>query len=237
MSPHKVADPIQVFVAPGTKPNGLQASEDGLWIIDQDDSFIYKVDWKTGETIHSVLTDTVHSSGITIGGGYIWIASTYSCEIFQIEMETGNTIEKYPSPGAGINATREHLNPASGRKSEPTGDHGLEWKDGNLFVASPPSQFVHVIDVSNWKETHRMKTPGFRVHGIAWAKEEGHIWIADTSFGVVSRHKLDNGRCYDSFRVPDPVQIHGMTIQSNILWYADDRGPIGRLSVDMEPDF
>jgi hypothetical protein len=215
----------------------LQASEDGLWVIDQDDSFIYKMDWKTGETIHSVPTDTVHSSGITIGGGYIWIASTYSCEIFQIEMETGNTIEKYPSPGAGINATREHLKPASGRKSEPTGDHGLEWKDGNLFVASPPSQFVHVIDVSNWKETHRMKTPGFRVHGIAWAKEDGHIWIADTSFGVVSRHKLDNGRCYDSFRVPDPVQIHGMTIKNNILWYADDRGPIGRLSVDMEPDF
>ena len=237
MSPHKIADPIQVFVAPGTKPNGLQASEDGLWVIDQDDSFIYKMDWKTGETIHSVPTDTVHSSGITIGGGYIWIASTYSCEIFQIEMETGNTIEKYPSPGAGINATREHLKPASGRKSEPTGDHGLEWKDGNLFVASPPSQFVHVIDVSNWKETHRMKTPGFRVHGIAWAKEDGHIWIADTSVGVVSRHKLDNGRCYDSFRVPDPVQIHGMTIKNNILWYADDRGPIGRLSVDMEPDF
>jgi hypothetical protein len=237
MSPHKIADPIQVFVAPGTKPNGLQASEDGLWVIDQDDSFVYKMDWKTGETLHSVPTDTVHSSGITIGGGYLWIASTYSCEIFQIEMETGNTIEKYPSPGAGINATREHLKPASGRKSEPTGDHGLEWKDGNLFVASPPSQFVHVIDVSNWKETHRMKTPGFRVHGIAWAKEEGHIWIADTSFGVISRHKLDNGRCYDSFRVPDPVQIHGMTIKNNILWYADDRGPIGRLSVDMEPDF
>ena len=237
MSPHKIADSIRVFIAPGTKPNGLQASKDGLWVIDQDDSFIYKMDWKTGETIHSVPTDTVHSSGITIGGGYIWIASTYSCEIFQIEMETGKTIEKYPSPGAGINATREHLKPASGRKSEPTGDHGLEWKDGNLFVASPPSQFVHVIDVSNWKETHRMKTPGFRVHGIAWAKEDGHIWIADTSFGVVSRHKLDNGRCYDSFRVPDPVQIHGMTIKNNILWYADDRGPIGRLSVDMEPDF
>ena len=224
-------------IMPGTKPNGLQASEDGLWVIDQDDSFIYKMDWKTGETIHNIPTDTVHSSGITIGGGYIWIASTYSCEIFQIEMETGKTIEKYPSPGAGINATREHLKPASGRKSEPTGDHGLEWKDGNLFVASPPSQFIHVIDVSNWKETHRMKTPGFRVHGIAWAKEDGHIWIADTSFGVVSRHKLDNGRCYDSFRVPDPVQIHGMTIKNNILWYADDRGPIGRLSVDMEPDF
>ena len=41
MSPHKVADPIQIFIAPGTKPNGIQAAEDGLWIIDQDDNFVY----------------------------------------------------------------------------------------------------------------------------------------------------------------------------------------------------
>jgi len=118
-----------------------------------------------------------------------------------------------------------------------TGDHGLEWKDGHLYVASPPSQFVHVIEVRTWKEVHRMKAPGFRVHGLAWAKEEGHVWIADTSFGVVSRHRLEDGRCYDAFRVADPVQVHGMTMKDDRLWYADDRGPIGFLSVSMVPDF
>jgi|TARA_B100001750_G_C15345118_1_gene514257 DNA-binding beta-propeller fold protein YncE len=237
MSPHKVADPIQIFIAPGTKPNGIQAAEDGLWIIDQDDNFVYKIDWTSGKTLNSFNTDTVHSSGITIGGGYIWVSSTYSCEIFQLEIETGKTVEKYPSPGGGINATREHLTTSSGRKSEPTGDHGLEWKDNCLYVASPPSQFVHVIDTTNWKEIHKMKAPGFRVHGIAWAEEENHVWIADTAFGVVSRHRLEDGRCYDAFRVPDPVQVHGLTIKDNILWYADDRGPIGKLSVSMDPDF
>ena len=234
---HKIADAIQIFIAPGTKPNGLQASKDGLWIIDQDDNFIYKIDWIDGKVITSFPTETIHSSGITIGGGYIWVASTYSCEIFQIEIETGKTVEKYPSPGAGINATREHLGPSSGKKSEATGDHGLEWKNNHIYIASPPSQYIHVIDTNNWKEIHRMKAPGFRVHGIAWAKEENHIWIADTAFGVVSRHRLDDGRCYDAFRVPDPVQVHGMTIDDDVLWYADDRGPIGKLSVDMEPNF
>ncbi len=237
MGSHKIADAIQMFVAPGNKPNGLQATPEGLWVIDQDDSMISKLDWHSGETLFQVPTETMKSSGITIGGGFLWIASTYSCEIFQIEIETGNTIEKYPSPGAGINATREHLPNSAGRKSEPTGDHGLEWKDNHLYVASPPSQFVHVIDVANWQEIHRMKTPGFRVHGISWAKEEGHMWISDTSFGVVSRHRIEDGRCYDAFRVPDPVQIHGMTIHENVLWYADDRGPIGKLSVSMEPNF
>ena len=79
--PHKVADTIQCFMAPGPKPNGLQAANDGLWIIDQGDNHVYKVDWKTGETLHDVPTDTVHSSGITLGDGYIWIASTYCSSV------------------------------------------------------------------------------------------------------------------------------------------------------------
>jgi streptogramin lyase len=235
--PHKVADAIQCFMAPGPRPNGLQAADDGLWIIDQGDNRVYKVDWNTGKTLHEMPTETVHSSGITLGAGNVWIASTYSCEIFRVDIESGKTLDKFPSPGAGINATREHLDASAGRRSQPTGDHGLEWKDGHLYVASPPSQFVHVIEVRTWKEVHRMKAPGFRVHGLAWAKEEGHVWIADTSFGVVSRHRLDDGRCYDAFRVEDPVQVHGMTMKDGRLWYADDRGPIGFLSVSMVPDF
>ena len=235
--PHKVADTIFQFNAPGPKPNGLQAANDGLWIIDQGNDHVYKVDWASGDVLVDLPTDTEKSSGITIGGGFIWVASTYSCEIYQLDMDTGKTVEVYPGAGAGINATREHLDEAAGRKSEPTGDHGLEWKDGKLYVASPPSQYVHVIDTSNWQEIHRMKVPGFRVHGLAWAEQAGHVWIADTAFGVISRHRLEDGRCYDAFRVTDPIQVHGMTIRGDRLWYADDRGPIGFLDVSMEPSF
>ncbi|MBT3995169.1 MAG: hypothetical protein HOF01_05160 [Chloroflexi bacterium] len=235
--PHKVADSIFQFNSPGPRPNGLQAADDGLWIIDQANDLVHKVDWATGEVLHEVPTETDKSSGITIGGGYLWIASTYSCEIYRIDIDTGKTLEIYPGAGAGINATREKLDESSGRKSQPTGDHGLEWKDGKLYVASPPSQYLHVIDTDNWQEIHRMKVPGFRVHGLAWAEEEGHVWIADTAFGVVSRHRIDDGRCYDAFRVLDPVQVHGMTMKDERLWYADDRGPIGFLDVSMDPNF
>ena len=237
---HKTADSIFKFNAPGPKPNGLQASKDGLWIIDQGNSHIYKVDWDNGEIIHDIPTETEHPSGITIGDGYAWVSSTFSLEIFQIDIQSGRTIEKFPSPGASVLSTREHM-----PDSKPTGDHGLEWGNGNIYIASPPSQYVHVIEIATWKEIHRMKAPGFRVHGIAWAKEEQNIWIADTAMGIVSRHRLSDGRCYDAFRVPDPVQVHGMTIQSIIseneeiqrLWYCDDRGPIGYLDVNLIPEF
>ena len=232
---NKIAAPIQTYMAPGPKPNGLQAADDGLWIIDQGNDHVYKVDWKTGETLVDARTETKASSGITFGDDLVWIASTGSNEIFAVEPETGKTVEKYESPGAGVNATHEHRGPDE--KKPVTGDHGLEWKDGHIYIASPPSQYIHVMDVSNWKEVHRFKVPGYRVHGIAWAKEEGTMWMADTSAGTIMRLRVEDSRCYDVFRVLDPVQVHGMTIRNNKIWYCDDRGPIGFFDVDMVPDF
>ena len=92
---NKIADPIQTYMAPGPKPNGLQAADDGLWIIDQGNDHVYKVDWKTGETLVDARTETKASSGITFGDDLVWIASTGSNEIFAVEPETGKTVEKY----------------------------------------------------------------------------------------------------------------------------------------------
>ena len=79
--PHKVADPIFQFNAPGPKPNGLQAADDGLWIIDQGDNHVYKVDWSTGEVLHDIPTETEHSSGITLAvvtfGSHLHIVAKY----------------------------------------------------------------------------------------------------------------------------------------------------------------
>ena len=232
---NKIADTIQMFMAPGPKPNGLQAAGDGLWIIDQGDEHIYKVDWKTGDTLVDAPTEAKTPSGITLGDELVWIASTGSNEIIAVDPVTGNTVQKYQSPGAGVNATHEHRGPDE--KKPVTGDHGLEWKDGHIYIASPPSQFIHVMDVSTWKEVHRFRAPFYRVHGIAWAEEEGTMWVVDTSAGTVSRIRVEDSRCYDVFRVLHPVQVHGMTIRNNILWYADDRGPIGHFDVGMVPNF
>lgn len=230
---NKIATPIQIMLSPGPKPNGLQASEEGLWVIDQETSKVSLLNWGDGKVIKEFFTETDRSSGITIDdNGDIWIASTYNCKIYKVSSLNGETIGIYDSPGLGINATREHL-----KSSESTGDHGLEWKNGILYVASPPSQYIHHIKASNWEEVGRTKTPGFRPHGIAWAKEPETIWAADTAMGIVSRIRLSDGRVYDVFRVPETVEVHGMTIWNNKLWYCDDRRPIGVLEVNMNPDF
>ena len=166
-------------------------------------------------------------------GSHPHTPATYSSLTERLVQPSTNS----PHQARASTQPREHFDDSMGRAAQPTGDHGLEWKDGHIYIASPPSQFVHVVDASTWKEVHRFKAPGYRVHGIAFAEEEGHMWVSDTSFGVVCRQRIEDGRCYDVFRVPHPVQVHGMTIRDNRLWYADDRGPIGWLSVSMEPDF
>ena len=221
----KIAKDEKRFKSPGPQPNGLQAAPDGLWIIDQVDLKIYKVDWETGDVLFEAQTDTEHSSGITVGGGHVWIASTFELQIAQLDMKTGKTIAKYDSPGVGVASWREGVEGAS-----ETGAHGLEWRDGKIYIASPPSQFVHVVDAKTWTEEHAFRTPGLRNHGLAW--QDDKLWVADTSAGTVNLLGTADGRVYDVIRVEAPDEVHGMTMYDGVLWYCDAHNcDIGRLIV------
>lgn len=224
-----IAQVEKCFKSPGPHPNGLQAAPDGLWCIDQENNKVYRQDYETGEVLFEAQTDTVHSSGITIGGGYLWIASTYEAKIAKLDLHTGKTIEKYDSPGAGIVAWTEGTDAA-----QHTGAHGLEWKDGLLYVASPPSQKVHVMDVQSWQERNSFAAGGLRVHGVAWGAEN-RLWVSDTSSGVINLMDVDQGRVYQVIRVEAPNEIHGMTMHESVIWLCDaETCQIGRLVVDGE---
>src|SRR5690349_6140946 len=94
-----------VFDSPGLnpKPNGLQATDQGLWVIDQGaGSKAYLVDYEHGKTIREFETETTASSGITFDGEALWIGSTYSREIVKTDAATGKTLERHFTPGAGV---------------------------------------------------------------------------------------------------------------------------------------
>lgn len=224
--PTKIAKVEKRFKSPGPHPNGLQAAADGLWCIDQGNDKLYKQDYETGAVIFEAQTDTVKSSGITEGGGFLWIASTYESKIAKLDPATGKTVAKYDTPGKGVVAWREGAADAG-----ITGAHGLEWRDGKLYVASPPSQMVHVMDPDTWQEVHRFRAPGLRVHGIAWGPG-GRLWVSDTSAGTVNLLDPQDGRIFDVLRVEAPDEVHGMTIHDGVLWFCDaETCEIGRLLV------
>ena len=89
------------FKSPGPQPNGLQATKEGLWIIDQSaGSKAYLVDYADGRVLRSFETDTVRPSGITFDGEALWIGSTFSYENVRCDARTGATIERRPTPGS-----------------------------------------------------------------------------------------------------------------------------------------
>ncbi len=223
----KIAKVEKRFLSPGPQPNGLQAASDGLWIIDQVDLKIYKVSYDTGEVLFEAQTDTEHSSGITIGDGALWVSSTFELEIAKIDVDTGKTIARYDSPGSGI--TSWVADQVNGRV---TGAHGLEWREGKIYIASPPSQMVHVMNVDPWEEVNQFRTPGLRNHGLAWS-EDSKLWVADTSSGTVSLLDTADGRIWKVIRVEAPDEVHGLTMHEGVLWYCDaTTRDVGRLVVE-----
>jgi streptogramin lyase len=203
------------FKSPGPQPNGLQAADDGLWCIDQVNLKVHKLDWDTGEVLHEFDTDTEHSSGITLGDGAVWITSTYQLEVVKIDPKDGQTIERFPDPGTGLTSSRE----LSGDTKE-SSSHGIEFRDGKVYVAGPPTQAIHVMDAKTWQEVGRFPSGGLRVHGIGWSNC-GRLWVSDTSAGTVMLMDPENGRVYDVFRVDEPDEVHGMTVRNDEIWYCD----------------
>ena len=79
------------FPSPIPKPNGLQATSEGLWIIHQDEANSASlVNYADGKIIRSFPTETNKSSGLTYHEGTLWIGSTYSREI--VHCDAGNRV-------------------------------------------------------------------------------------------------------------------------------------------------
>jgi streptogramin lyase len=103
LATRKVGKVEIAFRSPGPQPNGLQATTEGLWIIDQGPgSKAYLVTYEDGKVLRSFETETDRSSGITCDGDTLWIGSTYSREIVRVDAKTGKTVERHFTPGAGV---------------------------------------------------------------------------------------------------------------------------------------
>lgn len=190
---------------PGPQPNGLQATDAGLWVIDQDNLVVYLLDWQDGHVLRQFPTATHHSSGITFDGETLWIASTFTpIALFRYALD-GTEIGRLPTPGAGT-----------------SGAHGLEWIDGNLWVTVPPSVTTYELDPVSGAILRQFPAPGNRPHGLAWDGEL--LWVAETAHRTITGYTLDG----DVRRVlamdPGPnegANPHGLTYHDGLLWYCD----------------
>ncbi len=208
-----------MFMHPGPQPNGLQAADDGLWVIDQTDNHLYKLDWEDGSVLEKLPAEVEHSSGVTLGAGHIWISSTFDVEsagdngapkLVKCNPD-GSTAERYDTPGVGV------VSFGSPENTRVSGAHGMEWVDDeNMWVAVPPAQRVYLMDPGTMTVKRSIPCPGARPHGIFM--HDGAIWLADTT--MCKLHKLDpeDGKVLDEIDVPDP-ELHGVTMHNGRIWF------------------
>jgi outer membrane protein assembly factor BamB len=156
---------------PGSRPNGLQATSEGLWIIDQGEgSKAYLVSYEDGRVLRSFPTDTDRSSGITYENGTLWIGSTYSREIVHCDAMTGKTIQRYFTPGAGVIYQMVGDPPA---RSSP-----LERHEPEKAQKKAGSRSLDPSKVGGFQAGQLLgsRAPGTGAHGQEW--RDGKLWMA-----------------------------------------------------------
>ncbi len=229
------------FDTPGPKPNGLQATDEGLWILDQGDNRAYLVDYSSGRLLRQIDTETKAGSGITFDGTALWTASTYSREIIRIDPADGRTLAKHDSPGSGVVAwtqsRRSPLAPPPPRTAQAavppasrnaTGAHGMEWRDGRLWVAVPPAQMIYRIDPDGFRIEKKFATAGDRPHGLGW--DGRWLWCAESNDNAFYRFDPESGDFDAKIQLADTDPLpHGMTIRDGWMWYCDDVGVVCKL--------
>jgi hypothetical protein len=193
------------WYTPGPQPNGLQATDAGVWVIDQEDLNVYLLDWADGHILRQFPTQTHHSSGITWDGAALWVASTFTpIELFRYAPD-GTELLRLPTPGAGK-----------------SGAHGLEWIDGKLWVTVPPSATTYELDPESGAILRQFPAPGVRPHGLAW--DGNLLWVAETTDRTITGYTLDGEVRRVLALAPGPAEgpdPHGLTIYRGELWYCD----------------
>jgi hypothetical protein len=195
----------KLFKSPEGYPNAMAASPQGWWLGEQKTDHACLVDWD-GRLLKTVKTEAKNTSGLAVGGGYIWMGANRapSSGVFQTDMNS-KTISHHEVPlgGGGI--------------------HGLEYAEGKLWIAALRVRGILRVDPKTFEPEYMIPYGVPRAHGLAW--DNGAMWMvtgsADGKAGLI---KYDVATAlpleiveFDE-RYPDP---HGLAIKDGVLYTCD----------------
>ena len=220
-----------MFTAPCTMPNGLQATDEGIWMVDQKTDDVLLVDGD-GRTVRRLKTETENGSGIAYGDGALWLGSNGptqlrekrpidrgSTHVLKVDPQSGATLAAYPLEGVG------------GVRG---GVHGVEWAEGTLWVTRPGIKVILQVDLSDFSVVHQIPSPLPRSHGLAWV--DGALWCVYTADRVIVKQDPTDGKVLEQIEVPEPnPEPHGLTLWQGQLIYCDatsnQKGQVWRVVV------
>jgi len=209
----------KLFKSTDRYPNALEATPDGLWVGDQVSERVLKLDWKTGKVLTDFVAEAHNTSGLAVGGGYLWIGCNGSGtaaqfrpfnrptdkaygEIVKCDMKTGKQVWAFRTPWGGQHGT--------------SWDHTTE----HLWAVAPGLGFAAELDPKDDLRILKMVTiGGGTAHGLELY--DGALWIMYAADRQVKKFDM-NGRLQETWKLaatdPDP---HGMCIHEGYVYYCD----------------
>ncbi len=203
-----------LYQSPEGNPNGLEATEEGLWVGEQITDRAYLLDWETGRPLAKYETQSSNTSGIAAGGGFVFMGANGPAHlrprrphdvvkggrIVKLDAKTGEHIQNYQTPDGG-------------------GLHGLLWANHFLWVTQfRPLKIVKAdADLNTF---HDFELPLSRPHGLGW--DDGNIWCMFSNDYRALKFDIRTGKVLEAVQLdrtdPDP---HGMTFWNGALYYCD----------------
>ncbi len=207
---------IRDFRTGGETPSGLTHDGTDLWIAATYSREIIRADAHTGRTI---------SSHFTPGAGVIYNAPWDPVRRDgPLERSPTASPQEVPPGAPGSMASGATGGPdqtVPGQWREGTGAHGMDVKDGKLFVAVPPSRMIYRIDPATWTVENIIPSVHKRPHGIGF--DGDYLWESDSDVSSFYKRDPDTGEVIDAIRLADDhPQPHGMSVSNGYIWWVDD---------------
>jgi len=233
--PSRMAKTTKLFKSPAGFPNGIAVAPEGLWIAEQKLSGAqavsynlpepkdlsenaWLVDWN-GKLLKTVKTPSRNTSGMAVGGGYIWmVANAPPQGVFQMDMNS-----KLVS----------HRQIPLGPANDGGGSHGALWHDGKLWIAALRLRGNLRVDPNTWQPEfmipfYQAFPDRVRYHGIAW--DNGSIWqvvgndsksYKEGKPGLV-RYDAATGKVLETVDfLPNSSDPHGLAMHNGTLISCD----------------
>jgi streptogramin lyase len=218
-APTRQAKVVKLFKAPDGHPNAMEATAEGVWVGDQVTERAHLLDWKTGQIIRKVETESHNTSGIAVGGGYLWLAANGGVsnrrpprptdkpvgEIVQADLQTGKTVKLHQLPWGG-------------------GCHGLVWSEPTQTLWSSAMSITALAEVNpkdNFRILRLIPVRYGRSHGMDI--ENGAIWVVFSTEMLIHKLDMKTGRVMEIVALAngeDPTP-HGMCRHEGHFYYCD----------------
>jgi hypothetical protein len=202
--PSRQARIVKLFKSPEGYPNAMAAAPEGWWLGEQKSDHAILVD-DGGRLLKTVKTESKNTSGMGVGGGYIWMGANAPPEgIFQTDMNSRTVSHRQIPLGGG-------------------GTHGVVYVDGKLWIAALRLRGILKVDARTWEPEFMIPYAVSRAHGVAW--DNGAIWMVtgdDQGRAGLIKYDAATGQTLETVRFPELFpDPHGLAVKDEVLYTCD----------------